>query len=140
MLEFFRTHETVILGLAVASLVTFIGSLLLVPVLVVRIPADYFTNRKRRRPPWANHHPLLRGLLLVLKNLCGYAFILAGIFMLVLPGQGLLTIFIGIMLLDFPGKFLLERWLVTRRPVLHSINWLRRRAHRAPLDTKGIGK
>ena len=133
MLDFFHMHETVILWLAVSSLVTFTASLIIVPLLVVRIPADYFSQRKRRRPPWAHHHPLLRGILLVIKNICGYVFILAGILMLVLPGQGLLTIFIGVMLLDFPGKYLLERWLVTRPPVLRSINWLRRRAMHPPL-------
>jgi hypothetical protein len=133
MLDFFHMHETTILWLAASSLVTFIASLIIVPLLVIRIPSDYFSQRKRRRPPWANHHPLLRAVLLVSKNLCGYVFLLAGILMLVLPGQGLLTIFIGVMLLDFPGKYLLERWLVTRRPVLRSINWLRRRAMRPPL-------
>ena len=133
MLDFFHMHETTILWLAASSLVTFIASLIIVPLLVIRIPSDYFSQRKRRRPPWANHHPLLRAVLLVSKNLCGYIFILAGILMLLLPGQGLLTIFIGVMLLDFPGKYLLERWLVTRGPVLRSINWLRRRAMRPPL-------
>jgi len=61
----------------------------------------------------------------------------AGIIMLVLPGQGIFTILIGIMLLNFPGKYRLERWIVARRPVLRSINWLRRRAGRAPLVPDG---
>jgi hypothetical protein len=38
------------------------------------------------------------------------------------------------MLLDFPGKYRLERWLATRRAVWRSINWLRRRAGREPLQ------
>jgi len=58
------------------------------------------------------------------------ASLVAGIAMLVLPGQGVLTIVIGIMLLDFPGKYRFERSLAARRPVLRSINWLRRRANR----------
>jgi hypothetical protein len=67
------------------------------------------------------------------KNLLGYILIAAGILMLVLPGQGMLTIVAGIMLLNFPGKYKLERWIVSRHQVLQSINWVRRRAGQAPL-------
>lgn len=134
MLEFFLLHEAAILWLAGLSLVTFVGTLIIVPLLVVRIPSDYFSHDRRHRTPWAAHHPFVRGALLFTKNLAGYVFILAGILMLVLPGQGLLTIFIGVMLLDFPGKYRFERWLVTRRPVLKSINWLRKRTKHAPLN------
>lgn len=54
--------------------------------------------------------------------------------MLVTPGQGVLMIIAGLVLLEFPGKFRLERWLVTRRHVWRSINWLRRRAGRPELQ------
>jgi hypothetical protein len=37
-------------------------------------------------------------------------------------------------LIDFPGKFRFERWLVAREPVRQSINWLRNRAGRPPLE------
>ena len=56
---------------------------------------------------------------------------------ILLPGQGIFTILIGVMLLNFPGKYQLEQWIVARRPVLHSINWLRRRAGRAALVLDG---
>ena len=46
----------------------------------------------------------------------------------------ILTILVGMMLLNFPGKYQFERWLVTRRPVARSINWLRRRANKGPLQ------
>jgi hypothetical protein len=71
--------------------------------------------------------------MLVVKNLLGCLFVVAGLLMLVLPGQGLLSILIGIILLDFPGKYSVERWLISRPPVLHTVNWLRRRAGRPPL-------
>ena len=54
--------------------------------------------------------------------------------MLVAPGQGLLTLAAALVLLDFPGKYRLERRLVTQKPVWKSINWLRRRAGREPLE------
>jgi hypothetical protein len=119
--------------LGASSVLTFVGTLILVPWLVVRIPADYFAHQKRRKVPWADQHPVVRWILLIAKNLLGYVFVLAGLAMLVLPGQGLLTLAVGIMLLDFPGKFDLERSLVGRRPVMRTINWLRRRTGRREL-------
>jgi hypothetical protein len=57
--------------------------------------------------------------------------------MLIVPGQGMLTIAVGLVLTNFPGKFRLERWIATRRSVWRSINWLRRRAGREPLERPG---
>ena len=67
------------------------------------------------------------------KNALGVVFVLAGVAMILLPGQGVLTILLGIMLTEFPGKYRFERWLVRRRAVLGAINWLRERAGRPPL-------
>ena len=92
-------------------------------------------------PPSGKHrHPLVRFLFLAIKNLVGIFLILIGIAMLVLPGQGLLTIFLGIILVDIRGKYRLERWLVGKRPVLRSINWLRRRAGHPALRVKRAKK
>jgi hypothetical protein len=78
-------------------------------------------------------HPRLSFLLTVIKNLIGGVFILAGLVMLVLPGQGLLTILIGITLTNFPGKYKLEQGLARRRSILRAMNWIRGKAHRTPL-------
>jgi len=126
--------------LAPLSLLTFLVSLLLVPFLVVRIPRDYFTHHERPSTLWKHRHPLVRFLFLAIKNLVGIFLILIGIAMLVLPGQGLLTIFLGIILVDIRGKYRLERWLVGKRPVLRSINWLRRRAGHPALRVKRAKK
>jgi hypothetical protein len=133
MIESFHAHEAAIWWIAGMSGMAFIATLVIVPWLVVRIPPDYFAHGRRERKQWSSRHPVIRGLLLAAKNLLGYALIAAGVAMLVLPGQGLVTIFLGIVLVDLPGKYRLERWLVARRPVLRSVNWLRRRAGRAPL-------
>jgi hypothetical protein len=137
MIEWLQNNETALLWLAATTIITFMATLIVVPILVVRIPPDYFSRRKRHRKLWANHHPLVRAMLLIGKNALGYILVVAGIIMLVLPGQGIFTILVGIMLLNFPGKYQLERWLATRRPVLRSINWLRQRARRAPLVPDG---
>jgi hypothetical protein len=134
MLDWIKIDEITVWSLAAFSILSFIATLVLVPFLVVRIPADYFAEKKRHRwEPWAHEHPLIRWSLLIAKNMLGYLFIILGIAMLLLPGQGILTILIGIMFINFPGKYRLERWAVTRPPVLRAINSLRRNAGRQPL-------
>lgn len=118
--------------LAAASVVGFVGSLIGIPWVLVRLPADYFDTRVPRH--WMkDRHPLLRTAGLVLKNIIGIVFLLAGIAMLVLPGQGVLTILIGVSLIDFPGKHRLEAKLVSQRLVLNAINSVRERFGRPPL-------
>ena len=46
--------------------------------------------------------------------------IVAGLVMLILSGQGLLTIVIGIFVADFPGKRSLERKLIANKKVVHA--------------------
>lgn len=133
MLESIGAHETAIMWLAGASFVAFCATLIAVPWLIVRIPSDYFAHGKRPRKQWADRHPVVRGALLAGKNLLGYLLLVAGIAMLVLPGQGLLTMLLGFILVDLPGKYRFERWLVARPLVLRTINALRRRAGRDPL-------
>jgi hypothetical protein len=133
MFDWVRAHDRLFWWLAAFSAVAFVATLLLVPWAVVRIPADYFTRRTPRTGPWADRHPVIRVVLLVGKNLLGLVFLLAGIAMLVLPGQGVLTILAGVMLVDFPGKNRFERWFVGRPAVLRSINWIRQRGGHEPL-------
>ena len=114
------------------SLVSFVGSLIAIPWILIRLPPNYFDERYPRA--WLrNHHPILRLAAHVVKNAAGVIFILGGLAMLVLPGQGLLTIVIGVSLLDFPGKRVFERRLLSRPMVLQAINRLRQRFGRPPL-------
>lgn len=134
LLRWIETHEVLLAWLGVISAVVFVVSLAAVPWFVARIPTDYFYSGRRSVLPWARHHPALRWPLLVLKNVVGIVFLAAGIAMLVLPGQGLLTMLAGILLLDFPGKYRFERRLIRQPAILDSINWLRRRRGRPPLQ------
>lgn len=133
MVQWIQTHETGLWWLASSSLVTFIVTLIVVPFLVVRIPPDYFIHARHQRPAIIHLNPVIRLVLKIGRNLLGFIFIAAGFFLLVLPGPGILTILVGIMLMNFPGKDRLVRWIVSRTPVLRSINWLRRRAEKDPL-------
>ncbi len=123
-----REYQAWLAWSAALSLIFAIASLLLVPYVVVRIPEDYFVGERRHQSRFHRLHPVLYLLVLTLKNLLGLMLLLAGILMLVLPGQGLLTMVIGLMLLDFPGKYRLERWFLSRPGVLAGVNWIRRRA------------
>ena len=114
------------LGLLVASVVLF-------PIAVTLIPEDYFVPKKRDPARKSRPHALLLGLGVLIKNVLGIVLVAAGIAMLVLPGQGLLTILIGMMLTNFPGKYRLERRLVRQTAIINSINWVRRKAGKPPL-------
>ncbi len=131
--EFIGEYTVWLVGLSILS---FIAGLILVPVFIARIPADYFSHPRRQRPT-RSRHPLFHLALVGLKNLFGAALVMAGLLMLVTPGQGLLTLLIGLMIMNYPGKFALERWLVTRPHILPAINWLRTRYGLTPLLPPG---
>jgi hypothetical protein len=128
--DWIRSHPGLWTALGVFSVVSFLLGLLLVPLVVTRMRADYFTNPSPPAPTPAGRHPALRGLARVGKNLLGALLVLAGLAMLVLPGQGILTILLGLAFLDLPGKRRAELWLVSRPPVLAAVNRLRLRAGR----------
>ena len=124
--------KDVLLSLFALSVVTFVVSLIGIPFLLVRLPPHYFDERHPRN--WMqDHHPVLRLIGLGLKNAVGVLLFLAGVAMIVLPGQGLLTMLIGISLLDFPGKRHLESRLIGQPTVLRTINKLREKFGRPPL-------
>jgi hypothetical protein len=127
----------ILIALAVLSAVTFVASLIGVPFFLSRLPQDYFSRREREElgiP--AQPKPLWRVGLYVLQNALGVLLLVLGLLMLVLPGQGLLTLLVGLLLVDFPGKRKIERWLIARPSVLRTINSLRRRAGREPLEPR----
>lgn len=77
----------VLIWFAVSSVFMFVGTLIAIPIILMRLPADYFDVRTPR--PWMeNHHPILRLLGHIVKNVVGAIFLFAGFLMLFLPGQG----------------------------------------------------
>ena len=126
-------HSELLGWLLAFSALMFVASVFAVPWMLVRIPHDYFGPGKHHQTPFADRHPVIRTVLLVLRNAIGVVLLAAGIAMLVLPGQGILTILAALVLLHFPRKHELLRWIVSRRAVLASANWVRQRAGRRPL-------
>lgn len=122
----------VLVSLTVASVIGFVGSLIAIPWILIRLPSDYFDMRVPRH--WMkDHHPVLRVIGFIIKNILGMVFFLAGFLMLFLPGQGLLTMLIGISFMDFPNKRRLEARIVGQRTIFNAINAMRQRFNKPPL-------
>ena len=119
--------------MVIASIVMFVGSLVLVPLLIVRMPSDYFT-RAPGKGSWRAAHPILRWSILILKNLAGTLFLIVGLIMLFTPGQGILFMLAGVTLLDLPGKQKVEIAILRRPIVRGTIDAIRHKAGREPLD------
>ena len=115
------------------SILTFLASLVLVPVIAVRIPTHYFDETRRGKARLRRTHPAVYLVVRIMKNLLAVILVVGGIMMLVLPGQGLLTILIGVGVSDFPGKYRLERRLIAVPGILTAINWIRDKAGVEPL-------
>lgn len=109
-----------------AWLVIVAGVCVAVPLLLVRLPPDYFADKKR--PPdqasigWR-----------IARNVIGVVLLIVGLGLVVLPGPGLLCVLVGVMLVDFPGKHRVERAILSRKPVLAAANWVREKAGKQPL-------
>lgn len=112
-------------GAALSAVLCLVG-MVAAPWWAISLPTDYFLHPERHEPT-ASRNPQ-RFMVVLARNLIGMVFILAGLLMLMLPGPGVLAMLCGLMLMDFPAKYRLARWIVMRPPVLHSINWARRKA------------
>lgn len=139
MAEWFDKHETVLWCMVGISIGTIVLTILLLPLLVARMPADYFVRKEPPEGSWRGRHPVIRWTLRGLKNLIGTALVLVGIPLVPLPGPGFVTMLAGFALVDFPGKRQLELRVVRVAGVLEAVNWLRSRAGRPPLIVDGVG-
>ena len=115
--------------LASISILMMLASMIFIPILIVKMPANYFVANRRMR-----HWTITRVTFYVLRNIAALVLLVAGLIMLVLPGQGLLTIIIAVMVSDMPGKYRFERFLVRHRGVVRSMNWIRKRYEKEPLQ------
>ena len=124
-------RNTVLVWLLIAASVSsMVAVTLLLPGRVARLPADYFASSYSRPTDRTTAFKLVRG---IGRNILGVVFVLGGIGMLLLPGQGVLTILVGVFLLDFPGKCALERAVVRREPVKRILDRIREKRGQPPL-------
>lgn len=118
--------------LGLVSFLTFIGSLITIPWIIARLPANYFIRHREVVAKRHESHPLMAKLIFAGRNIIGILFFMAGVAMLLLPGQGLITILIGISFMDFPAKQQLVDTLVRRPRVIRLLNWIRQKEKKPP--------
>jgi hypothetical protein len=129
--DWLSEHEALLWWLFAGSVASLVLAAVLLPVIVVRLPADHFAANRRKRPEGSGwwQLPLRIG-----RNLLGAVFVLAGVAMLVLPGQGVLTLLIGLLMLEFPGKRKLERALIRRPKIRRMLDRMRKKRGRPPFE------
>ncbi len=133
LLTWVREYQDLLEWLAGLSLLMFVVTLVVFPLVIIFLPENYFVRDQRDPAHQKRQHPAVWLTLAVLKNILGVVLILAGVAMLVLPGQGLLAVLLGATLVNFPGKFALERRLVSRPTVAGTLNRIREAAGRKSL-------
>ncbi len=128
------TWRSVLIG-ALIFLGTFTVNLAIVSFILVKLPADHFSKRHKTKF-WSGRNPALNAAKFIGKNIAGILLVALGIVLSLpgVPGQGLLTVLLGIMLLDFPGKHRLEQKLLSRPGIVNTINRLRKRFGKPPLE------
>lgn len=70
----------------------------------------------------------------VVKNGFGLFLLIAGILMLVLPGQGILTVLISLLFLDFPGRRKLILKILSSEKTEQALNRIRRKFGKKPFN------
>ena len=130
--NFLLTYKIYIFWLGTISFFIFIFSLISIKWLAAQIPTNYFIDRDDSE--FKKTYRFLWLISIIIKNLIGYTLIFGGVLMLVLPGQGLFTIFIGLILSNYPGKYRLERKLIAIPGILKTVNWLRKKSNKDPLE------
>jgi len=133
LITWVRGHlEVILMCASLGSIATLVISAIGVPWWIARLPSDYFARVSHTdlRAATLRAHPVRR----VLKNVLGLFLACAGLAMLFLPGQGLITLLIAVTLLEFPGKARLERRLIANDSVHAALNWIRKRAGKEPFE------
>ena len=125
LVDFFSKYSEWFYWLALSSIVLLIISILVIPIIIARIPPDYFVApiRQYKTQPFSVSKFSLR----LIKNVIGVFLLTCGFIMLFTPGQGLLTMLTGLLITNFPGKYRLERQLVRKPFILRTLNWIRRK-------------
>lgn len=126
-----RSHQDILGWAGLFSLIMMVTTLLAAPLIIISLPAQYLNEEKDRL---SEVQSFWRWPYMIVKNMMGLLLVLAGLAMLVLPGQGLLTLALGLGLMNFPGKRRLIRRLIGQPGVLRTINRLRAKAHKGPLE------
>ena len=66
--DWLQMHETMLWWMGAVSMLTFVGTLIVIPLLVVRIPTDYFIRDRRHQLSLRERLSIPRLIGLVLKK------------------------------------------------------------------------
>ena len=69
LIVWFSDHPGILITLGVSSVFIFILSIAGISWFVAQIPDDYFLSTKRQRTKWGQEKPILRLLLILVKNI-----------------------------------------------------------------------
>lgn len=128
MIEMVVQHPSVLAWVSLVSVAGVVFGLLGASRLVCWLPSNYFMmfDKPDTTPK------LFRPQIQIVKNMAGGILVCLGLVMLIMPGQGLLTLFLGLVIMDFPGKRKVIRFLIRRKTIQNSLNWIRRKKRRPP--------
>jgi drug/metabolite transporter (DMT)-like permease len=107
---------------AAVSIASAIVAWLLALRAVLHLPADVLRTHAAHRRPGLG------------RTLFGIVLIVLGVFLLFLPGPGVLLIFAGTVSGGLPGRDRLLRWLLRRPRILRDVNAFRTRHGKLPLQ------
>lgn len=127
IIDFEMNLATGLSGLGMAFGLFFLSQVVL-PMVIVALPADYFCRPMKASAAFRGI-AVLHWVTKIMKNVAGAVTILLGLPLALpgIPGSGLVLMVVGIALLDFPGKRQLQYRLISYPRVLRSINLLRSR-------------
>lgn len=137
IMNWLASNQEIVVWVATISFIAFIASLLMMPWVLVRLPADYFLVNDSAS--LVTRRSIKQLLVFALKNIVGVLLLVLGILMLFLPGPGLLAILIGLVLMNLPGKKRFIAKLLQTPTILVPINRLRESKGRAPFVIKKDG-
>ena len=124
LFEWVKAH---VIALGVASVTSFVVSILFCTLTIAYLPTDYFLSKRQTS---RIKQPVLRIGLKLIKNMLAVVLIVVGFIQILLPGQGVLTMLIGIVISDIPGKRRLERRIIRLPAILSTANGIRSRFKR----------
>ena len=129
LIGYANQYEELLVMVGLISAVVFVLTLLLTPYLLGLIASDYFTMKN---PHKLEIKHIGHVITVIIKSVIGLVLLLAGIIMLVTPGQGVISILLGLFLMEFPGKRKLELKIINHDPTFKTLNWLREKASKPP--------
>ena len=131
--EWTEAYSSILTLTVVISILVALVYALLILFAIIRMRPDYFVVKEQLVKNQKEDFNVFRIIYRVLKNIFGLILILAGVLMLILPGQGVVTILIGITLIDFPKKQKYIKSLLLKPAIHQNLDKIRKKAGRSPI-------